>query len=374
MPKYPGFIGPGYTSQSRIADVERTVNWYPEKIESGIGKVDWALYPVPGFVEVLELEDAPVRGLYSLNGRTFAVSGTKLYEILADWTAVERGTGINNLDDSPASMVSNGDGGHQLFITSGSKGYIFDLNTSVFSMVLDGASQAGFIDGFFLALDPQTSTLKISELEDGLTWDATQVAQRNAGADRWAGMICSHKEIWLFGSLTTEVWYNDGSSPFPFAPNPAVFINYGILAPASVAILDNAPMWLGQSSDGVGVVYRANGYAPQRVSNHALEYRLSTFSTLLDAHAWTYQDQGHSFYILTFPTAQETWVYDAATGAWHERGSWNGLRFVGSPVWQHTYAFAKHLVGGRVSGRVYEQAIPRLVDGVWTFSNDADEL
>jgi hypothetical protein len=372
--KYPGFIGPGYTSQSRIADVERTVNLYPEKIESGVGKADWVLYPGPGFEEVVELDDSPVRGLYSLNGRTFAVAGTHLYEIAPDWTVTERGDGINDLDGTPATMCGNGDGGHQLFITSGSKGYIFDTEDSSFSMVLDGASQGGFIDGFFLALDPQSSTLKISELEDGTTWDATQVAQRNAGADRWCGMICSHKEIWLFGSLTTEVWYNDGAAPFPFAPNPSVFINFGILAPYSVAILDNAPIWLGQSADGVGVVYRANGYTPQRVSNHALEYRLSTFETLLDAHAWTYQDQGHAFYVLTFPTAQETWVYDAATGAWHERGSWDGSRFIGSPVWQHTYAYGKHLVGGRVTGRIYEQAIPRKSGDAWSFTDDANEL
>lgn len=366
MAQYPSFIGPGYTSQSKIADCERTVNWYPERIESPGGKAQWVLYPTPGFELFAELGDSPVRGLYTLNGRTFAVGGSKLYELGIGGTATLRGAGLSNPDDRPVTMHSNGDGGHQLFICSGSKGYILDLNTNNLTHVLDGATQGGFIDGFFLALDPQTSTLKISDLEDGTTWDVLQVAQRNAGADRWGAMIVSHKEIWLLGSQSTEVWYNDGGSPFPFAPNPSVFIEHGILAPDSLAICDNAPMWLGQSRDGAGIVYRANGYSPQRVSDHALEYALSTYSTIVDAHAWTYQDQGHSFYVLTFPTAQMTWVFDAATGVWHERGSWNGFRYVGSPVYGHTFALGHHLVGGRTWGRVYRMAVD--------LTADADEL
>jgi hypothetical protein len=231
------------------------------------------------------------------------------------------------------------------------------LTTNVLTFAVNGAAQCGFIDGFFLALDPQTSTLKISGLEDGTTWDPLQIAQRNAGADRWGGMLVAHKEIWLFGSQTTEVWYNTGASPFPFAPNPSVFLNVGILAPSSAATLDNAPMWLGQNTDGAAIIYRANGYVPQRVSTHAIEYALSTYSTLLDAVAWTYQEQGHSFYVLSFPTAGVTWVYDAATGMWHERGSWDGLRFNALPVYGHAFAYGYHLVGGTVSGTVYRMAV-----------------
>ena len=75
-----------------------------------------------------------------------------------------------------------------------------------------------FLDGFFLALDASTSTLRISALEDGTTWDPAQVAQRNAGADRWVAMKVCNRLIYLLGQQTSEVWWNDGGSPFPFSP------------------------------------------------------------------------------------------------------------------------------------------------------------
>ena len=357
MPRYPSFVGPSYTSQSPIADAERCVNWYPERVEAPAGQAQWVLYPAPGFELFCTLPNGPIRGFFSQNGRTFAVGGGALYELFTNGTFLERGTGLNNLDDTPVTIHSNGDGGHQLFITSGSKGYVFDLSTNTLTFVLDNVSVGGFVDGFFLALDTASSTLKISELEDGSTWDPLQIAQRNAGSDRWAAMLVSHKEIWLFGTQTSEVFYNSGASPFPFVPNPSVFLETGIVAPASAAILDNAPMWLGQNTDGGGIIYRANGYTPQRVSNFALEHALAGYSTLLDARAWSYQEQGHSFYVLTFPTAGATWVYDASNGAWHERGDWNGFVYTGLPVQGHVFAFGKHLTGDRVSAKVYRMGV-----------------
>jgi len=362
--RYPGFVGPAYRSQSKIASDDALVNWYPEKIENPFGKVEWALYPTPGLEEVATtgVADERCRAMFTINGRAFYVAGQRLIEVFADDTILVRGTGLGDLDGSPATIMSNGDAGQQLGITSGSKFYVYDLEANTLTFVADAATQCGFIDGFGVLLDPQTSTIKLTELEDFSTLDPLAVAQRNAGADRWSGMIVSHKEIWLFGSQTTEVWYNAGAAIFPFLPNPSVFINIGILAPFSVAILDNAPIWLGSSTDGTGIVYRANGYAPQRVSTHALEYELSTYETLLDAQAWTYQEQGHNFYVLTFPTAGRTWVFDASTGAWHQRGEWNGDDYGSVPNFGHMFAFGTHYTGDRESGKLYRQSVDLTTD------------
>jgi hypothetical protein len=44
-----------------------------------------------------------------------------------------------------------------------------------------------------------------------------------------------------------------------------------------------------------------------------------------DAVGYTYQQDGHAFYVLNFPTADRTWVYDVSTQGWHERaGFLNG--------------------------------------------------
>jgi hypothetical protein len=67
------------------------------------------------------------------------------------------------------------------------------------------------------------------------------------------------------------------------------------------------------------MVMSAAGYQPQRISDHALEYAIGQMSRITDAVAYTYQQEGHSFYVLNFPTANQTWVYDASTNMWHQR-------------------------------------------------------
>jgi hypothetical protein len=134
-----------------------------------------------------------------------------------------------------------------------------------------------------------------------------------------------HREAWLFGSDSVEVWYDAGGVDFPLVRIQGAFNEIGCAAPFSVAKLDNSLFWLGQDARGQGIVYRANGYNGVRVSTHAVEYAIAQYGVISDALAYTYQQEGHTFYVLTFPSANATWVYDAATQAWHERaGLTNG--------------------------------------------------
>jgi hypothetical protein len=89
--------------------------------------------------------------------------------------------------------------------------------------------------------------------------------------------------------------------------------------------LDNSLWWLGTDARGQGIVYRTAGYNAQRVSTHAIEYAIAAYGNLSDAVAYTYQQEGHAFYVLSF--AQATWVYDVATSAWHERAGFEAGEF-----------------------------------------------
>ena len=104
-------------------------------------------------------------------------------------------------------------------------------------------------------------------------------------------------------------------------PVQGAFNEVGCIAAFSVAKLDNGLFWLGADARGRGIVYRANGYAAQRISTHAVEWQIQEYGNLSDAIAYTYQQDGHSFYVLIFPTANTTWVFDVATSLWHERAA-----------------------------------------------------
>lgn len=373
--RYPGFVGPSYTSQSPIADSQRLVNWHVERLENARAKVPAAIYPTPGVrVFATPPEGSPGRGIWAQDGRCFAVSGHKLNELDAAGGVTDRGTVTADLN--PATGNFSGDGGEEFFVTSGQLAYVLDLNTNLLAQVnLTGpvalvADMGGYLDGRFLALDRATSSLFASPVFDGSAlWDLLMFEQRSQAADRWQSLLVAHKEIWLFGSLTSEVWYDAGASPFPFAPIPGAFLDVGIGAVNSAYALQAGPAWLAQSAAGGGFVCQAQGYNPSRISNHAVEYAIQRYSTIADAVGWGYQEGGHEFYVLTFPTAGATWVYDSSLGpveGWHERAFWDvrQARWLAYRPQFHCFAFGKHLVQDRETGVIYEMSTE--------FGNDVD--
>ena len=360
-PPLAGFCGPTYVSQSRIASPERSVNWYPELIEVPKAEFPVVLYPTPGVVSFGTMTQSACRGLFEEQDRVWAAGGARLQEFTgAGGAATDRGALV--VDSNPATFCSSGDFGGQVFITSGDLGYILTLSTNVLTQPVNDVTMGGYVDGYFVALDATTATLRISALADGATW--TQTAQRSAGADRWVSLFVNHREIWLFGSKTSEVWYNAGTSPFPFLLYPGSFMEVGCAAGFSVASMDNSLVWLGRDKNGRCMVWRAAGYRPQRISTHAIEYALQGYTTVSDAIGWAYQDQGHSFYVLTFPTENATWVYDAATQLWHERLYWNTTtaQYQAYRPMFHCFAFNRHLVGDRDDFTIYEMAIDQYAD------------
>jgi len=165
-------------------------------------------------------------------------------------------------------------------------------------------------------------------LLDGTSIDPLSFASAEGSPDLLISLIVDHQEAWLFGNNSVEVWYDAGTPNFPLQRIQGAYNELGCAAPYSVAKMDNGIFWLGSDARGRGIVYRSNGYTGVRISTHAIEWQIQEYSDISDAIGYTYQQDGHSFYVLSFPTAQTTWVYDAATQAWHERAGFDNGEFV----------------------------------------------
>ncbi len=373
MPPYPGFIGPSYVSQSPISDCEDLINWYVEVMESEGAKNRMALYPTPGLSEVASSSLSPVRAMFAQNGRCFVVIGYGFFELESNWVLTQRGT--ITADTNPATICSSGVAGNELFITSGGSGYIYDLTADTLSSAIAGlsVSMGAYLDGYFIALDTTNQRVRISAYLDGTTWDATQYRVRSLAGDNWVSMTVVHREIWLFGNQTYEIWYNAGTSPFPFAPIQGQAYNQGNYAPYSMSQVGESVAWLSANSQGQGVVMLSDQYAPRRISNHAVEFSIQAFARagtdVTDATAFTYQEDGHIFYCLSFDTANITWAYDHTASTmlgypvWHKRGTWatdalaHPARFDAWAPKFYCNAFGYNLVGDRSSGTVYKMGI-----------------
>ena len=314
-------LGAAYVARSINAADNRLVNLYPEATPDG-GKTAAYFQRVPGVAAVTIGGTGNVRGMWAVNNRLFYVA---YLESLNDSLFIELssntvwGSGIAGT--GPVSMVDNG---QQIFIATNPNGYVFNLNTNVFAQIGDpdfpGAVTVGYVDGYFVFNEPNSARVWVTALYDGASVDPLSFASAEASPDNVVSLIVDHKEIWIFGNNSTEVWYDAGQPDFPLAPIQGAFLETGCAAPYSVAKMDNSVFWLAADARGYGMVLRARGYQPERISTHAIEYAIQSYETISDAIAYTYQQDGHLFYVLTFPTADVTWVYDAATKMWHQRG------------------------------------------------------
>lgn len=352
-----GFIGPAYKSQNPSATAEVCINWYPEKNETPGAKVPFVLCPVPGVRAFATLTAGPGRGIFSKDGRCFAIGGDALNEIRADGSVVNRAQLVN--DFRPVQFASSGDAGGELLATSARFAYVVNLTTHVSAVAVSEVDFIGYVDGFFVALDAETSTFKRSAALDGTTWSST--IQRDTAGDRWVSMLVANRDVWLIGSETTDIYQNTGASPEPFTPIGGGSLQVGTGAPYSAALLRGSPVWLTQTK----TVIRMQGYgAPQRISHHALEQAIRGYGVIADAEGCSYEMDGHAFYELTFPTARATWVYDDTTGSWAERPFWNtqSARYEASRHRGYALAFGKHLVCDRTTATVYEVTPQSFVD------------
>jgi hypothetical protein len=364
--KLPGFASGAYTSGSVNADCQSCVNLYPEKIESGAGVNDQVLYLTPGLSLFATLPTSPVRGIWIGESRCFAVAGDTLYEVFSDATYTDLGD-VGD-DGKPVQMFPNG---NQLVIISDGLLYCH-TGTELVQPTFDGdtapvtAVKGAFLDSYFIVIDAPDAEdaasvrrFRHSAPLDGTLWDALDFASKEGYPDQLWALLADHEDLWLFGSQTTEVWRNNYSTAptsFPWERDPGAFIHYGLLAEWTPSRLAGGIAWLAGDPRGNAVAYRAQGYQPQRISTHAIEQEWATYSTVNDAESYSYTENGHHFWVLNFPTANRTWVYDATTNLWHRRGWWNGTTLGRHRARCHGFVFGKHLVGDWENGKIYEMS------------------
>jgi hypothetical protein len=112
-------------------------------------------------------------------------------------------------------------------------------------------------------------------------------------------------------------------------------------------------MWIGQDKAGSGIVYRAVGYQPQRISTIAVEEALQSSSDLTQAVAYVYQSNGQTFYCINAPGVASTWCFEISTGAWHERCDVDATgAFVAHRATRACFALGEHTVGD-AEGNLY---------------------
>ena len=321
-------LGAAYVARSINAADNRCVNLFPEMTPDN-GQTAAFLNRAPGLNFLQSVGTGPIRALWAhqTNGSDFyVVSGQEVYK-LTGLTATPTLLGAV----SGTGPVSIADNGTQIFFACNPDGYIYNETTNVFAQITDpdfaGAVTVAYLDGYFVFNQPNSQIIWVSQLLDGSSVDPLDFASAEGSPDGVVGLIADHRELWVFGTDSVEVWYDSGATDFPLQRIQGAFNEIGCVSAYTIAKMDNGLFWLGTDARGQGIVYRANGYTGQRISTHAIEYAIAQYGNIADAIAYTYQQEGHAFYVLTFPSGNATWVYDVATQAWHERAGFDNGEF-----------------------------------------------
>jgi hypothetical protein len=391
MPLEPfsGFIGGDNNRTPRFLDTEICQNLYYEAPAPGANpRSPGSLLSTPGLQSRGNLslsEIGPIYGLVTVSGavannvipdpRTFVVVGRgssnyKLYELRPVGPPIDRG--VLPFGFGFSSRIRMIPGNTALLMLSSqvpSKyGAFFGyIDTTATTLSPDASTAPGiltgntlfnipgwrtaidgdFMDGYYLCIQPGSENIFISNYQDVLTWNALDFTVANDLPDSLVALRVVGARVWVFGRQRMIAFYNSGAAAFPFSRDTSARLDVGAVNATSVTTLGDTLFWLGRDPNGGVQAYKLNGYQPQRISGPSQEQAWQNYTTVDDAYAWAYQEEGHQFYVVTFPTGGPTWVYDDTTGLWHTRiGQWAGAlsTYAGNT---HTY---NPLLGGHIVG------------------------
>ena len=366
------FVGGDNTPANAFQDSQQTINYYVEVSPSKASKTPTSLLGCPGLLQLAAapgggapgfttsmtawpqpsaVTNLPVRGCWVLPGQAqgIAVIGSGCYLV----TIVSQGSsttpGVINLTSvgtlvttsGQVSIRDNGDGG-VVVIVDGPNGYYYVFGAGgsavgpvgtfakITSSAFLGATRVAYIDGWWIFNQPGTPVFYTNAAQYSSNFNASNFALKDGFSDNLIGVMESKEELWLIGETTTEIWYDAGGQYFAFQRLVGTLLQVGCKAPYSIARFSSQGqdglIWFGRSDRGENVIVRTKGFAAEVVSTPAVSDAIAEYPITSDAFGYTYQEDTHEFYVLTFPTADRTWVFDGSVPlefAWHQRLSYD---------------------------------------------------
>jgi hypothetical protein len=380
MPKFD-LVGESYVAAAPAMDNQEAINWFVEPSITEGARTANALLGAPGCIAAVTSSYAgEVRGCWAFSNNTQALwiigGSAVLMTIAAPATASAPAafalSTVGTLSSTTGKVCMRDNGlGKIVACVDGSNLYAYNIGSKVFKTIVDpaflGATNIAFIDGWFIFNQPSSQGFFVSpNYWDGTkAFDATYIAFKDDFSDSLISLIENHRQLWLVGSQTTEVWYNAGGQYFPFSRLEGAMIQVGCAAAQSLCRFSDGLLWLARSERGENLVVMAKGYQVEPVSTPAVSYAIAQYPVVDDAFGYVYTEEGHSFYVLTFPTADVTWVYDLNTQKWHKRARYDASTGTFRRHRGNCYlSFAgQRLIGDYNSGQIYRLSRQVYVDG-----------
>lgn len=311
----------------------------------------------------------PSRGTWAVNSLStpvvFSVHGNTLYSIDNGGTASvigAIGTSTGNV-----SMVDNGT---YLMLVDGSAGWYYDMTGGgTLTQVTDGNFTSSpvtvdYQDTYFIVTSSASRQFQLSDNDAPATWPAINIGFAGAGGGNLVSGRVSNNILQLMGSNFIEFRQNTGAADLPYRRIPGSAQQFGLKSTWSLDEFDNSLTGVFGNKQGSREIARMNGFARKKLSDSDVDDLLQTYSTVSDAVGYSIMSGGHPLYVVNFPTADVTHVYDGLSQAWTQWQATDGSQFWGKHV---AILQNKTLVTDRRNGNIYqlEQAV---------YTDDGEEI
>jgi len=298
-----------YLHRSKPLASQRMINCYIEAAPEG-AKTFAAIVESYGIADYLTVGAGFTRGGIEVNGIPYVVMGEVLYRIPEVGDAIPLG----NIPGSSYVHMA-GDETHLMCVTH-LLGYVYDgLSVQqITSEGFPGAEWVHLLDGYFIVGVPSSGKFAISANRDPLTWDALDFASVERNPDNNVGATIDHGQLIIFGKRSGQVFEDTGAADFPIEAVANGLFEVGLMSRFAVAQCDNTVYFLGHD----GLVYRLNGYKPERVSTTWVEQIIEDWPDKT-CFAMEFIEGGHKLFSLSSDSG--TVVFDPSTSRWHERKS-----------------------------------------------------
>lgn len=364
MPELPIATG-FYEDDSKPIAAQECTNWIPQVPQTNaLSRAQ--LVGTPGIYQFASTGSSSCRGSHVMAGIAYTVNGTSLYRINRDGTTDNLGT------ITGTGRVSIADNGIQICIVVPSvAGYIYSVSGGLvqitdadYTTTLGPSEQVVYKDGYFIHYKNDNNASNkpvffISNLNDGLTYDALDFGSAEVDPDLITGIHVNRNQLYIGGQITNEPFQNIGGSGFPFQRISGGVIQKGITAKFSLVDFDNTFVGIGGGENEQAAIWRFTGASATKISTAAIDKILqdSTDAEIASIYATTYAEGGG--YFVNFHFKNRTLTYDAAASAlsgrptWHERKSKDAE---GRPIaWRVNGiidAYGKTLVTDSQDGRI----------------------
>lgn len=323
------------------ANPARLLNCYREPVQDG-ARTRYVVKSVLGTAPFASVDAVMMYGLIVVEGVLYAACGGRLWRVAGDGAATDLGA----IPPCTCATMSSNDG--KVCITSGGEYWVFDgaTLTQPAAGAFSDFGSCDFLGGYTILTERDGRLFQWSARTDPTDLPGLNFGEADITDEPIVRAFAINGILWLFKSSSIEQWApTNGAGAEAFERIGGAVLEVGLADRGLIARLPNAAVFVGSD----GKVHLTDGMATRPVSTPAVETALRYFTP---SRCIYWEDEGHMMVAVVFEDCP-AWVYDFATGEWHERAQ--GVDFRPWPA-RETAKFQGEWVVGLDTGEIAQLA------------------